>query len=226
MNTQHLQAMLKVFITITYLLVFSTAVFGNCIYTKPLEAKEVKIGNVLTWETSNEQNNKMFLVQKSIDGKTFENIGEVKSKGNEHSNASYEFLDFSMGSDKSYYRLSQVDEDGSTEFTRTVLVNRAIKNNFMISSMRATRTEAIFSFTLISQTSEQLNYQVRTLDKISMLKGTFEDIQTENHLNIDLSGLPNDEYEILISNNKEKEQIYVRKVSPGDMPNTEFVIKN
>ena len=226
MNTQHLHNFVKAFITITCLIIFSTEGFGNCTYSKPLEAKEVKIGNVLTWETSTEQNNKMFLVQKSNDGKTFENIGEVKSKGNQLSNASYEFLDFSIGSDKAFYRLSQVDEDGSTEFTRTVLINRAMKNNFMIRSMRSAKTDAVFSFTLISHTATRLTYQVRSLDHTSVLEGTFEDIQKENHLDIDLSALPNDEYKILISNDKEIEQVYVRKVSPEEMPNTEFAIKN
>jgi hypothetical protein len=77
----------------------------------------------LTWQTANETQNKGFNIERSADGKTFENIGFVKSAGNSTSLLSYQYTDEYPLSILNYYRLTQVDLDGTETFSKTVSVS-------------------------------------------------------------------------------------------------------
>jgi hypothetical protein len=66
----------------------------------------------LIWITASETNNDYFTIEKSSDGKVFEKIATIKSKGN---GAAYESIDFNPSEGTSYYKLSQTDVNGKTE---------------------------------------------------------------------------------------------------------------
>lgn len=68
----------------------------------------------LYWTTESETNNDFFLVQRSIDGTSFEDIGEVKGHGTTSKRQTYEFFDNEPKDGKNYYRLIQYDFDGSS----------------------------------------------------------------------------------------------------------------
>jgi Secretion system C-terminal sorting domain len=72
----------------------------------------------LDWRTTKEINNSGFEVQRSKEGQTFETIGWVDGAGNSNQTLSYQFRDEEV--EKGivyYYRLMQVDFDGSYQFT-------------------------------------------------------------------------------------------------------------
>lgn len=109
----------------------STDVFGNndqttalqVIAASPTPVELVSFdaearGNVsvLTWETSSELNNEGFYVERSKDGKRFETLGFVKGNGTASISNTYEFIDETPNEDN-YYRLRQVDYDGSEEYS-------------------------------------------------------------------------------------------------------------
>lgn len=79
----------------------------------------------LKWYTAAEKNCKGFEVEHSKDGKIWNNIGFVASKG-ENGNAiqtlSYEFEHKGATSGKHFYRLRQVDLDGKATVSKTVSV--------------------------------------------------------------------------------------------------------
>lgn len=70
---------------------------------------------VLKWSTASEFENEYFEVQRSSDGKDFTSIGEVASKGEGAKEQGYEFTDFFPLLGDNYYRLQQVDRDGTAE---------------------------------------------------------------------------------------------------------------
>lgn len=72
--------------------------------------------SVLTWETSSELNNEGFFVERSKDGKRFESLGFVKGNGTASVSNTYEFIDETPNEDN-YYRLRQVDFDGSEDYS-------------------------------------------------------------------------------------------------------------
>ncbi len=75
----------------------------------------------LTWTTASEINNEMFIVQRSVDGNIFENIGTVQGSGNSNQLEMYEFYDENP-MQNAYYRLKQVDFNGDYEYSDIVNV--------------------------------------------------------------------------------------------------------
>ncbi|MCP4440593.1 MAG: T9SS type A sorting domain-containing protein [Aureispira sp.] len=75
---------------------------------------------LLTWATATEINNKGFFVQRMLEGESeFTTIGFVEGNGSSTIMNSYEYLDPNAFDGVSYYRLEQVDFDGTTEYTET-----------------------------------------------------------------------------------------------------------
>ena len=79
-------------------------------------------GVALNWATATEKNNDRFEVQRSADGQSFQTIGTVKGQGNSSNLREYAFTDSRPITGQSYYRLRQVDIDGSSAFSSVVAV--------------------------------------------------------------------------------------------------------
>ena len=78
--------------------------------------------NLLEWETASEENNEAFEVEKSIDGKSWEQIGVVDGHGTTVEISNYNFVDESPMLGDNYYRLKQLDFDGQFEYSNIVTV--------------------------------------------------------------------------------------------------------
>ena len=72
---------------------------------------------VLQWTTASELNSDYFDVQRSADGVTWTTIDQVISVGNSSWSTDYEAIDESPLAGWSYYRLQQVDFDGTTDYS-------------------------------------------------------------------------------------------------------------
>lgn len=73
-------------------------------------------GTVLTaWKTASETNNRQFDVERSTNGIDFTRIASLEAKGNkqDHTATSYSYVDAEPAPGVSYYRLKQVNTDGS-----------------------------------------------------------------------------------------------------------------
>ncbi|WP_167855273.1 T9SS type A sorting domain-containing protein [Hymenobacter wooponensis] len=79
------------------------------------------------WATANELNNAYFEVQRSTDSKSFTTIGKVAGNGTTATGASYSFTDKSPLAATSYYRLRQVDTDGTSSYSSVVAISSADK---------------------------------------------------------------------------------------------------
>lgn len=71
----------------------------------------------LNWTTSMELNNDYFEIQKSDDGVDFETIGKVNGVGNSIQMNDYSFEDNLQNTGQYFYRLKQVDFDGTTDYS-------------------------------------------------------------------------------------------------------------
>ena len=71
----------------------------------------------LEWVTATEENNDVFVVERSADGEEFHPIGEVDGAGTSHQDTHYAFVDRSPLQATSYYRLKQVDLDGASGYS-------------------------------------------------------------------------------------------------------------
>jgi hypothetical protein len=90
-------------------------------------AKLVNKDVLLTWATASESNNKGFDVERSEDGVNFEWIAFVKGANNSSKLQSYALENveafFNTQGNTLYYRLKQVDNDGSFTFTNVIMVS-------------------------------------------------------------------------------------------------------
>ncbi|PWL31349.1 MAG: hypothetical protein DCO96_03910 [Fluviicola sp. XM-24bin1] len=79
---------------------------------------------LLNWTTSTEWNNDYFDVQRSNDAQYFETIGQVQGQGTTDALSEYEFINEGVVSGTHYYRLKQVDFDGTVSYSeiRTVVI--------------------------------------------------------------------------------------------------------
>ena len=93
------------------------------------EAKPVrKVDAQLSWRTASEKNNDHFDIERSADGRTFERIGRVEGQGSVSTPTDYAYTDARIGVNAVnpvYYRLNQVDHDGSSSYSPVQLVRFA-----------------------------------------------------------------------------------------------------
>jgi hypothetical protein len=101
-------------------------------FTAALNKNEVN----LEWTTASEMNVSHFEVEKSTDGKNFNEAGKVLAHGNTTVKMNYSFTDISDNtqSDIVYYRLRSVDIDGKAEYseTRIIRLNKLPRNNITV----------------------------------------------------------------------------------------------
>jgi Right handed beta helix region len=76
--------------------------------------------NILQWKTATESNSDYFNVERSSNGQSFEVIGRVSATGFSTNDISYSFTDVSPLTGINYYRLSMVDKDNSSEYSKIV----------------------------------------------------------------------------------------------------------
>jgi len=77
----------------------------------------------LFWETTSESNSSHFIVEKSRDVKSFNELGKVNAANSSSVGIRYSFTDNSPLPGLNYYRLKMVDLDGSYAFSRIVALD-------------------------------------------------------------------------------------------------------
>lgn len=77
----------------------------------------------ISWSTASEFNNDYFIVEKSIDGVNYMGIGQVQGAGNSSVLQAYKLTDQSPYDGLSYYRLVQVDFDGTAQIFDPVAID-------------------------------------------------------------------------------------------------------
>jgi hypothetical protein len=81
----------------------------------------------LAWQTASEENNAHFVVERSADGKHFEPLTQVAGRGTSAQAASYSYVDQTASQTLAttlYYRLRQVDFDGTATLSAVQVVQR------------------------------------------------------------------------------------------------------
>ncbi|MFT3912315.1 MAG: M12 family metallo-peptidase [Ferruginibacter sp.] len=105
--------------------------FVTVIVTTPLPVRNLgltahKEGSkaILNWKTSSELNSSHFNVQRSADGINFTStLGSVDAAGNSNTITNYGFQDISPMLKWNYYRVEEVDVDGSKTLSNTVALS-------------------------------------------------------------------------------------------------------
>jgi hypothetical protein len=108
---------------------YEMQVLGSYVAPLPVElmafqATAASSSVALTWATASEKNNAGFEVQRSADGEGFAKLAWVAGAGSSQSARSYSFRDAAPLNGVSYYRLKQVDADGTASYSPVQMVQR------------------------------------------------------------------------------------------------------
>lgn len=86
------------------------------------EVKRKDAVGLLYWNTASEHNNAYFSIERSADGRNFEAIGQIRGAGNTYEPQNYAYTDERPLKGLNYYRLKQVDFDGTHTYSRVASV--------------------------------------------------------------------------------------------------------
>ncbi len=101
---------------------------------------------VLEWATASEIKSAHFVIEKSLDGMEFDAIGQVEGQGNSVNEHEYTFEDNNPTEGNNYYRLKQVDEDGSFTYSMVQKVNYSSKYSTITIAPTAAKNEIELQF--------------------------------------------------------------------------------
>lgn len=206
-------------------LLFYNNINAKCIYLEPVKIKVMDMGNMLTWSTYKEVDNKFFVIEKSIDGIEFVKAGEVEGAGFSTDIKKYRFLDFSLGEIKMYYRIVHITSKGGETVSETFMVERTENNNLMITSMSSTVTDKQLSLTVQSVIDTDIAFVFKSFDGKVVVEGKKKVTKGLNALSFDCSKLSEGRYEVTIVGNDEEEKIDIRKVRSSEMPSLDYEVK-
>lgn len=77
----------------------------------------------LIWQTASEKNNAGFEILHTLNGGEWQKIGFVKGKGNSNITSAYSFTHTASLGEMNYYKLKQIDADGSFSFSSILYVS-------------------------------------------------------------------------------------------------------
>ncbi len=86
----------------------------------------------LNWITATELNNSGFEIEKSIDSFDWDNIGFVNGNGTTTEKHEYSYVDQNPVGEKSYYRLKQIDFDGTYKYSNIIEVELGLPTEFSL----------------------------------------------------------------------------------------------
>ncbi len=123
----------------------------------------------------NEKNNDYFIIEKSLDGINFNSIAKIDGAGNSSSSIDYDYKDFDVSiNSTTYYKLSQVDYDGTKKIVGIVSLKKDI-NDILIYPNPASK-QLNFKF-------DKVNNQQYTVEYIDVTGRVVEEILIKNNTN-------------------------------------------
>ena len=119
--------------------------------------------NLLTWYTGAEVNNSHFEIERSADGVEFKMIGQVDGVGTSTMLQSYAFSDTDFRDGMNYYRIKQVDLNGSSTYSKIIAINNDSNGGFAITKHFPNPTSENLNIELFSMRSEPVQLQIAQL---------------------------------------------------------------
>lgn len=189
----------------------ATNLKADCVFEQGLESKEFGVGLMLTWRTAAEDNNQTFILEKSDNGSSFSNIGNVKGNGTTNQKKDYNYLDVQATGKKIFYRLKQVDFDGTYSYSEVLVVNKKLDNNLIVVQMTSETTSRLFACMIDAIASGDAKLQLLDASGKSVWQGTQKMTEGLNNVTVDLSAHREGTYKLVVTMGKEDETLVIRK---------------
>ncbi len=153
----------------------------------------------LNWATGTEVDNKLFTIEKSINGENWIQVTTLPGAGNSIHTINYSAIDISPYPNLSYYRLKQTDYDGNYTYSGLVPVNIEVAANTVTLIPNPSSSHTSIIFNSITESSAILNIY----DPTGRLIGSkpLNLVKGNNTYTLNVSNYPNGMYIIAINSN-------------------------
>jgi hypothetical protein len=143
--------------------------------------------NHLSWRTNYEINSSRFVLERSLDGLHFEQVGSLEGAGTEPQGRAYSMDDMQPYSPSTYYRVVQSDYDGA-ETASEVIVISSTANGFGV--MQVAFVEGTLEMDVFNESGSQ-SVKIEVVDLLGKVVHTvqLEAAQGSSKLQVPLSGL-------------------------------------
>ncbi|MEL6274754.1 MAG: hypothetical protein AAFU03_06620, partial [Bacteroidota bacterium] len=161
----------------------------------------------LDWTTATETDNDRFEIERSLDGEAFYSIGQVVGAGQSNLPLDYAFLDrnaVEIAAENLFYRLRQVDFDGTTNYSDIVAV--PLNNNDPSANYQLQTLDLGRHYRLVERTGRGIN----SLKIVSLYGQVIEELNFDNLSSIDIptNRLPAGTY-LLIANDEYRQKLLI-----------------
>jgi hypothetical protein len=203
---------------------FASLATAKCVYLKPLNIKKMGMGNMLSWETTEEADIKTFVIQRSTNGIDFKSAGDVEGAGYSTKVTSYRFLDLVKTGEKIYYRLLHYAADGSFTISETFFLGQCNNTNLAVASVNSTITNDKLNVTVSAKKSMTVNFEVRNTSGRVVKKGSQKIKAGKSSININCKSFSKGAYNVVLKNGNKNSNITIKKVSAREMPQIEYSV--
>lgn len=169
------------------------------------EARALETQNLLTWVTASETNNAGFEVERSKDGTNWETLDFVKGYGNSLQERNYKYYDLQPLRGVNYYRLKQVDNDGTFEYSKIVSVTTKAAESFAFTLYPNPTKEG---FTLELTGTNEVSFSLQLIDQLGRVIQEWNKLEGTNHT-FDTSHLASGFYTVIARN---EQQSFVQRL--------------
>jgi len=181
-----------------YIAQFCTDCRISCLPILPIElasftGRHIDLANILEWETASENSNDYFAVERGINGQNFELIGMVGAAGNANTINSYDFIDKTPALGINYYRLKQVDFNGTYTYSKVISISNG-KQGLLLGDIVPNPAINIITYSVFTLVDEAINIEI--LDVVGkIVSNEKKDLANGTHvLSTDITDLPEGVY--------------------------------
>ncbi len=174
----------------------------------PIELTELTVncvnGNsLIEWSTASETNNDHFRIERSDDGVYFETVATLPGAGNSSSPREYSYTDYGAGAGTIYYRLTQVDFDGTSTSSQIIVIEGCAGNIGDITVFAGSESDLNINISAAGNSQ----YNIRLIDSRGRLVMAPKNLNVAEGTNTFI--LPIDEvslgaYHVIIENDTER----------------------
>jgi len=165
--------------------------------------KATEQGNRLDWTSASEFDSESYIVERSVNGTDFSEIGTVRVAGNSNVKNDYFFVDNDVKSNITYYRLVELDRRGDKKVVTDIVSITRESNPWAIDRISPIPATEFINVDINS--IDEANYTLEIYNVAGKLMRTTEGNVTTgvNSLNINISDLPIGTYFINLTNGSE-----------------------
>lgn len=164
--------------------------------------------NILKWATASEKNSDYFEVQSSSNTNKWTTLTKVSAAGNSNSTVEYSYKVDSKNSNITYYRLKQVDFDGSVLFSK-IVSSKCNQNESPEIIIYPVPADEFVNIVLNNWKNDQVVIEIFGADYKLINKYVFDLSNSNEIFTIDISYLKSGIYSLRLTDNQ---NVYLRRI--------------